>query len=174
MFLDEIGELALTSQAKVLRCLETDDVRRVGDTHSHTVDVRLIAATNRNLRQAVVAGTFGGDLYYRLAIIAIDIPPLRDRPDDIPPLAEKMLAHTCAQTQSRADRLSAAVDALIGYGWPGNARQLDFCVWYAALLAGHGAIDPEYLPAELREPGAVRSDAPPLTWPNWNGGIFPR
>jgi transcriptional regulator with PAS, ATPase and Fis domain len=163
LFLDEIGELALTSQAKVLRCLETGDVRRVGDTHSHTVDIRLIAATNRDLRQAVAAGTFRGDLYYRLAIITIDIPPLRDRPDDIPPLADRMLAQIRAQTQSRADLLPAALDVLVRYAWPGNARQLDSCLRYAALLAGHGAIGLEHLPTELRQPVAVGPTPTALT-----------
>ena len=163
LFLDEIGELALKSQAKMLRCLESGDVRRVGDTHAHTVDIRLIAATNRDLRQAVEAGTFRGDLYYRLAIIIIDIPPLRERPDDIAALAERMLARIRSQTHSQANLLPAALEVLVGYAWPGNARQLDSCLRFAALVAGHGAIGPEHLPADILRPATTGPAAAVMT-----------
>jgi two-component system response regulator HydG len=152
LFLDEIGELAPTSQAKMLRCLETGEVRRVGDTHAHEVDIRLIAATNRDLRREIEAGTFREDLYYRLAIITIYIPPLRERPEDIPLLADRFLRQI-GEGMGREPRIAqAALDLLVRFPWPGNARQLDSCLRHAALLAGDAPIAEEHLPGELSKP----------------------
>jgi two-component system response regulator HydG len=152
LFLDEIGELAPTSQAKMLRCLETGEVRRVGDTHAHEVDIRLIAATNRDLRREIEAGTFREDLYYRLAIITIYIPPLRERPEDIPLLADRFLQQI-GEGMGREPRIAqAALDLLVRFPWPGNARQLDSCLRHAALLAGDAPIAEEHLPGELSKP----------------------
>jgi two-component system, NtrC family, response regulator HydG len=163
LFLDEIGELAPTSQAKMLRCLETGEVRRVGDTHTHTVDIRLIAATNRDLRREIASGAFRDDLYYRLAIITIHIPPLRERPEDIPPLVGRFLRQIGEETAREPQIAPAALDLLVHFPWPGNARQLDSCLRHAALLAGGDPIAEEHLPGELSQPISLGAVGAPLS-----------
>jgi transcriptional regulator with PAS, ATPase and Fis domain len=120
LFLDEIGELALELQPQLLRVLEKREVRRIGDTRATKVDIRVIAATNRNLKDMVKQGTFREDLYYRLAVVRAVIPPLRDRPDDIP-----LLAHHFADGMGASFDLSPSlVDELRCHAWPGNVREL--------------------------------------------------
>ncbi|CAN5808268.1 sigma-54 dependent transcriptional regulator [soil metagenome] len=126
IFLDEIGELALPLQAKLLRVLQEHEVRPLGATKNQHVDVRVVAATNRNLEEMMADGSFREDLYYRLNVIHVDLPPLRSRPEDIVPLATHILASLSAkQSPPRTLRLSpAAQHLLLGYHWPGNVREL--------------------------------------------------
>lgn len=163
LFLDEIGELALTSQAKLLRCLETGEVRPVGGSQVREVDIRFIAATNRDLRQAVQEGTFRADLYYRLAVIAIQIPPLRQRPEDLPWLICRFLGPIAREMgRERCEIAPAALEVLIRAPWPGNARQLDSALRHAALFSGGRTIEKEHLPDDLLLP---QQQAPASTDP---------
>jgi two-component system, NtrC family, nitrogen regulation response regulator NtrX len=125
LFLDEIGDLSLDAQAKLLRAIETGEVERVGGTKTSTVDVRLVSATHKNLAAQVRAGAFREDLYFRLNVLPLHVPPLRERRDDIPVLAQHFL-HTFAQAEGLADKeLTADAAALLeNYSWPGNVREL--------------------------------------------------
>jgi len=159
LFLDEVGDLSLSSQAKLLRTLESGEVRRVGDNRVQKVDIRFIAATNRDLRLAVQEGSFRADLFYRLAVISISVPPLRERPEDIPWLVYGFLGHIAGEMGlDRCQIEPPALDLLLRAPWPGNARQLDSCLRNAALLAGGRPICPEHLPEELL---AVHALLPP-------------
>ncbi len=146
IFLDEIGELPLTLQPKLLHILENGLFRRVGGTRDLHADARVIAATNSPLEEAVKAGTFREDLYYRINVVAIAIPPLRDRRDDILPLAEQVLAEKRLRLSPAAER------ALMHYDWPGNLRELRNALERAAIMANGALILPEDLPPQLREP----------------------
>lgn len=124
VFLDEIGELPLSMQSKLLRVLENGEIRRVGGTESKSVDVRIIAATNRNLKREVEAGKFRDDLYYRLMVLPIVIPPLRERKDDIIPLARLFLSKFNKKYHLNKELTESAVKELSEYRWPGNVREL--------------------------------------------------
>ncbi len=144
IFLDEVGELPLSLQPKLLHILESGTLRRVGGSRELTLDVRVLAATNRPLEEAVKEGAFREDLYYRINVVAIDIPPLRERRDDILPLAERLLAE-------RRLRLSwAAERALVGYDWPGNVRELKNALERASIMVDGSLILPEDLPPQPR------------------------
>jgi transcriptional regulator with GAF, ATPase, and Fis domain len=147
VFLDEVGELSATLQAKLLRVIEARELTRVGGLRPRPVDVRFIAATNRDLQGSVARGDFRADLFYRLNGASILIPPLRDRSSEILPLAEMILARTTARMgQSTPPRLSlTAQDALLRHPWPGNIRELRNVVERAALLCSDGRIGPEDL-----------------------------
>jgi DNA-binding NtrC family response regulator len=169
LFLDEIGEMSLAVQAKVLRALETREVMRVGSTRALPVDVRFVAATNRDLEEEVAAGRFREDLYFRLGGITLTIPPLRDRTDEIPALARLFLETAAAQAGLPVPRLSPEALGLLGaYAWPGNIRELRNVVERALLLAsgGAGIIGAEHLPVEKlrgtgrRPPTTVVAPAP--------------
>jgi DNA-binding NtrC family response regulator len=135
LFLDEIGELPLPLQPKLLRFLDTGEYRRVGGTRALRTDVRLIAATNRDLRGLIAAGRFREDLWYRLNVIAITIPPLRERPDDVPELARHFARrHARATGRPAADFTADALAALAAYHWPGNVRELRNVVERAVIL----------------------------------------
>ena len=141
LFLDEVGELPLDTQVKLLRALETGEIQRVGSRATLTVDVRIIAATNRRLTDEVAAGRFREDLYYRLNVVHVPIPPLRDRQSDIPALARHLLARIAEQPGMRP--LSITDDALavlMSYGWPGNVRQLQNALFRAAVLCEGDAL----------------------------------
>jgi DNA-binding NtrC family response regulator len=141
LFLDEVGELPLDTQVKLLRALETGEIQRIGSRITQTVDVRIIAATNRRLIEEVAAGRFREDLYYRLNVVHVDIPPLRGRASDIPPLARHLLARISEQPGMR--HLSITDDALgvlMSYGWPGNVRQLQNALFRAAVLCDGNAL----------------------------------
>jgi Nif-specific regulatory protein len=126
LFLDEIGDLSLAAQAKMLRVLQERKVDRIGSQKSIPIDVRIIAATNKNLEQAIKAGTFRADLYYRLKIIRIQTPPLREIAEDIPLMASYFLAKHCALLKTELKQFTpAAIESLSSYSWPGNARQLE-------------------------------------------------
>ncbi|HJQ26580.1 MAG TPA: sigma-54 dependent transcriptional regulator [Blastocatellia bacterium] len=148
LFLDEIGEMNLTLQAKLLRVLETQTFFRVGGTKKVSVDVRFIAATNRNLDDYVTEGKFRGDLLFRINNFTINLPPLRERPEDISSLAEHFLART---TGGRGVHIMDEAMALLNsYHWPGNVRELRNVIERAVILSGNDIITPEDLPLELR------------------------
>lgn len=149
IFLDEIGDMSLDLQAKVLRILEDKELQRVGGSKSIPVDVRIIAATNKDLAEAVEKGTFREDLYYRLNVVAVKLPPLRDRKKDIMPLAEYFVAGRVKKISSKARRL------LESYDWPGNIRELRNCVDRAVVLGDGKVIQPEDLPYTFRKGGQV-------------------
>jgi PAS domain S-box-containing protein len=153
LFLDEIGELPLSVQAQLLTFLDAKTFRRVGGTRTLNADVRLLAATNVDLKKAAERGTFRRDLYYRLSVVPIEVPPLRERRDDIPQLA-KALAAELGKRVSNARRVALnrkVITALEKYDWPGNVRELRNALERAIILARGGAIDVEHLPAELRD-----------------------
>lgn len=136
LFLDEIGELSLSLQAKLLRVLQYGDIQRVGDDRSHRVDVRVLAATNRDLREAVLAGEFRADLFHRLSVFPLTVPPLRERGDDVVLLA----GFFCEQCRlrmglSRVVLSPGARSHLLSYGWPGNVRELEHAIHRAVVLA---------------------------------------
>jgi two-component system response regulator AtoC len=162
LFLDEIGELPLALQPKLLRFLEDEEVRPLGDVRARRVDVRVVAATGRDLRRAIAAGQFREDLFYRLDVVAVRIPPLRERPDDIPALAAHFLARH-ARLRPELGRLSLADDALEAlraHRWPGNARELEHALERAVVLADGPLLREEDLPETVRAappgPGASR------------------
>ena len=148
LFLDEVGELPLLLQAKLLRVIEDKEVRPLGATKGEKVDVRIIAATNRDLRRAVAEGGFRQDLFYRLNVVDIHLPPLRERPEDLPLLIEHFIA--CSAQSSRVRRLSAeALHILLNYPWPGNVRELENTIERALVLCRGEEITPADLPAHL-------------------------
>jgi DNA-binding NtrC family response regulator len=156
LFFDEVGELSARGQAKVLRTLQDGEVRRVGENLPRRVDVRLVAATNRDLRQEVAAGRFRLDLMYRLDVIRITIPPLRDRRDDIPLLAEHFWHAAARRVGSRAVLSAQTVGALARYDWPGNVRELQNVLASLAVRAPRrGVIPPTALPPGLGATTAV-------------------
>ena len=136
LFLDEVGEIPLPSQPKLLRALETGEIERVGGTGGEKVDVRVIAATNRNLEQEVAAGRFRQDLYYRLLVVPVRVPPLRERPEDIPLLARHFLDDACRRNRMRPRQLADdALSELVRHTWPGNVRELKNTMERVAILA---------------------------------------
>ncbi|HEX2091371.1 MAG TPA: sigma-54 dependent transcriptional regulator [Longimicrobiaceae bacterium] len=150
--LDEVGEMSPAIQVKLLRALQEREVIPVGATETVPIDVRIIAATNRDLEEEIRRGHFRSDLYYRLNVITVLLPPLRDRPDDIPILAEHFLQRF-ARTRGRDGvRLSPeAAEALQGYDWPGNVRELENALERAVVLTPDGEIPPSALPARITE-----------------------
>jgi DNA-binding NtrC family response regulator len=157
LFLDEVGEIPLALQPKLLRALQEREVRRVGENRSRQVDLRLIAATNRDLGRMVEEGRFRQDLYYRLKVVELPVPPLRERREDILPLARVILESAAARQGRRISGLSPrAADQLVRYGWPGNVRELENAMERAAALADKDRIDLDDLPEEVRSalPGA--------------------
>jgi transcriptional regulator with PAS, ATPase and Fis domain len=156
LFLDEVSEMSLTAQGKFLRFLQEREYQRLGGTRLQKADVRIIAASNRDLDEAVSRGTFREDLLYRLQVFDILLPPLRDRRSDIPPLAEQFLAE-CAQTmQRRIPQLTGdALDALLAHDWPGNVRELRNVLERAVILSD-GDIECRHLSLRTK----VRTSAP--------------
>lgn len=156
LFLDEIGEMPLELQAKLLRFLESREMRRVGDTRLKRVDVRIVAATNRKLADEVKAGRFREDLYYRLNVVALQVPPLRERRDDIPDLVQ----HFLGRIGSGKELTPEALDALTAYSYPGNVRELFNLVQRGAILSPDRFIAPEDLgltPEKPPEPSSSES-----------------
>jgi two-component system, NtrC family, response regulator HydG len=159
IFLDEIGEMAPTMQAKLLRVLQEKEIQRVGGDQVLPVDVRVVAATNRDLQHAVAAGDFREDLFYRLNVMPLHVPALRKRRDDIPPLAHHFLAKYAARNRKTARGFSPlAMDMLIKYDWPGNVRELENIVERAVILMAGEHITEKQLPLNIsREAAAVQS-----------------
>lgn len=150
LFLDEIGEVPHKNQVELLRVLESHEFQPLGDPQVHRADVRIIAATNRNLEDAVATGRFREDLYYRLNVIPIDIPPLRQRREDIPVLAEMCLDETCRAQNKPPKKISPeAMEGLIAYDWPGNVRQLRNLLQRLVVTTPAAVILPEHLPGPL-------------------------
>ncbi len=155
LFLDEISETTPALQVKLLRALQDGEVRRVGDNHPFKVSGRLLAATNKDLGKLVAEGKFREDLYYRLKVFPIDLPPLRDRAEDIASLAEHFLRKAKKRLGGKAIKFSAeAAQALRAYHWPGNVRELEHAVERALIMACDAAVAVADLPAEL-QPGGV-------------------
>ncbi len=149
LFLDEVGDMPLPLQVKLLRVLQERCFERVGESQTRQTDARIIAATNRDLRRAVAEGSFREDLYYRLRVVPIEIPPLRERREDVEPLARVLLARVGAR-QGRALRFSPeALRSLLGYAWPGNVRELENALEYAVAVCKGQTILPEDLPVEM-------------------------
>ena len=157
LFLDEIGELRPTVQATLTRMLEERAVRRIGETRERKIDVRVIAATHRDLRAMIKAGAFREDLWFRLNVCVIELPPLRNRAEDIPILAQRFLAERAPQGRVVATRFShGAMSALQAYRWPGNVRELKSAVERAAILETTGEIQVESLPPEVVSSSPLR------------------
>jgi DNA-binding NtrC family response regulator len=163
VFLDEMGDMPMSLQAKLLRVLQDHEFQRVGGTRLVKVNIRVIAATNKDLRQAVKANTFREDLYFRLNVVTLTLSPLRDRPEDIPALAEFFLKrHARDAKRPHMELTSQATDAMSGYTWPGNIRELENAIARAVVMSPHDEISPDYLglsshdaspAAEGEEPG---------------------
>jgi len=150
LFLDEVGDLSPALQPKLLRVIETQAFRRVGGQRERAVDVRFVAATNRDLNELIRQGRFREDLYYRLNVAGIDVPPLRERREDIPPLARHFLDRAAAAMGLRHRGLIPATEArLAAYAWPGNVRELRNVLERALILSGGDSIHPGHLPREL-------------------------
>lgn len=147
LFMDEIGDTSPQFQSKLLRVIEEKKIRRVGETASRSVDVRIVAATNRDLKKMIGEGTFREDLYYRLSVIDIVIPPLRERKEDIQPLVDYFLLDINGRLGTEVEGVSAqAMAVLTAYPWPGNVRELRNSLERAALLSGHRMLEPEDFP----------------------------
>ena len=151
-FLDEIADISPTLQSKLLRVIQEHEIRRVGGSDPISVDVRILAASNKDLKGLVDAGKFRGDLYYRLNVVTISTPPLRERADDIPLLAQFFAQKYGAAQGKPAIGISPdAMDLITKYGWPGNVRELEHVIERAVVLTPHPVIFPEDLPEALRE-----------------------
>jgi len=163
VFLDEVGDLSTATQAKLLRVLQEGTIRRLGDTRVIQVDVRIIAATNRDLPAEVRAGRFREDLFFRLNVLPLRLPPLRERPEDIPLLAEHFLRRFAAET-GRPLRWIApvALDCLMAYRWPGNVRELEHAIEHAVLLSQGEALEVRDLPPAVQGGGGQEVEEAPL------------
>jgi len=153
LFIDEISELPLTLQAKLLRVIQSHEFVEVGGSQPIRTDIRLITASNKDLREAVADGTFRADLYYRIAVVMIQMPPLRERRDDIPQLVEHFLDRFSSIHRRPVPTITPrALDLLTSYSWPGNVRQLENCIEQAVVLANEEIIDVDVLSLDDREP----------------------
>ena len=151
LFLDEVGEIPLPVQVKLLRFLQEGEIRRIGDTKVRKFDVRIISATNRNLEEAIRDGVFREDLFFRLNVIPIFLPPLRERKEDIPPLASHLLQRLCdAHSRNVTGISSQTLKIFMNYPWPGNVREMENVIEYALHLTDEGnPIRPDQLPPKL-------------------------
>ncbi|MEO5657777.1 MAG: sigma-54 dependent transcriptional regulator, partial [Nitrospiria bacterium] len=163
IFLDEIGDLDLGLQAKLLRVLEGEEFCRVGGISRVKIDVRVVAATNKDLRAAIAQQLFREDLFFRLSVVPITIPPLRDRRDDIPALVEFFLAHYCRELQRPLKTLSeSARHVMIQHHWSGNIRELQNCIERAVILTEGEVIEDEHLGIRQQELGELQAREVPL------------
>ncbi len=160
LFLDEVGELSLPAQSKLLRALESGEIFPLGSHHAHHVDVRIIAATNRDLETDVARGAFRPDLYYRLAVVQLAIPPLRERPEDILPVARSLLGRLCTELKLPLPTLSRElVAALRRHRWPGNVREMRNALEHALVTAESAdMLEAGDLPANVSAPAAGGGD----------------
>ena len=151
LFLDEIGDISPAMQVKLLRVLQDGTFQRVGGEETITVDVRVISATHKDLRAEIAAGRFREDLYYRLCVVPLPLPPLRDRRDDIPLLARHFLKRTLEE-EGRSDKVvisAEAMDRLVGYHWPGNVRELQNVIRYGLVHCREEMFRPSHLPPQM-------------------------
>jgi two-component system response regulator HydG len=156
LFLDEIGDVSAAVQARLLRVLQEGEVRRVGETCVRHVDFRLVAATNRDLRVEVAEQRFREDLYWRLGALRLNVPPLRDRREDLPALARELLTRAAARAGRRILGFTLrALDRLLQHDWPGNVRELEHTLEHACAVAPGPRIDVEDLPESVRDPTGV-------------------
>jgi transcriptional regulator with PAS, ATPase and Fis domain len=163
LLLDEVGEVSPAMQVKLLRVLQEREIRRVGESASRPIDVRVIAATNRELTQEIAEGRFRMDLYYRLHVVELPVPPLRNRREDILPLARILLAEAAVRLDRTVSGLSPrAAGQLLRYGWPGNVRELENAMERAVALAQDGHAEVEDLPGEVRRAVPVPLTAAPV------------
>ena len=161
LFLDEIGELPLEAQARLLRLLQEKEVRRLGATQTRSVDIRLVAATHRNLKQLAAEGLFREDLYYRLNVIELIIPPLRERGSDIIEIAQALLQKTCQKLHVNPLSFDAeSLAAMLAYSWPGNVRELENAIERAVILAEGKTISPDLLAIDLDIPILSKNPEP--------------
>ncbi|MFZ0296215.1 MAG: sigma 54-interacting transcriptional regulator [Candidatus Sulfotelmatobacter sp.] len=152
MFLDEIGDMSLEIQAKFLRTLQTGEIRAVGDMRTRKVSVRIVAATNRNLETAIRDGTFREDLFYRINTFSITLPPLRERIEDIPFLAEYFLLRARAKVNKKVESIAPqALVLLKNYSWPGNLRELENIIERAVVLTSSASVETEHLPLHVQD-----------------------
>ena len=157
IFLDEIGELSPFIQVKLLRVLQEREIERVGDSRKRPIDIRVIAATHQNLYSKVREGHFREDLYYRLKVFPILLPPLRDRREDIPLLVNRFIDTLGKKTGKRITGITrAALQLMMDHKWPGNVRELENAVEHAFVLRDRGRIDADDLPIEIRRPADER------------------
>ena len=164
LFLDEVGETSPSFQVKLLRALQEGEIRRVGASRATQVDARILAATNRNLEQEVKAGKFREDLYYRLSVVTLRVPALKERRTDIPLLAERFLAGVIDREGHEPLTLSEeTIRTLVAYNWPGNVRELESAIEYAVLHARGHAIAPEDLPEKLQSAQVRTAARAPLS-----------
>ena len=172
VFLDEIGEMNTTMQVKLLRVLQDRRFRRLGGTEEVQADIRVIAATNQDLEKLVAGGRFREDLFYRINVIRMHLPPLRERRDDIPLLAEHFLTKYAEQMKKRVSSVAqASLSLLQMYGWPGNVRELENVIERAVALEQTQAILPDSLPPQIRAPGAaMKADVDPGSRPSASSG----
>ncbi|HEY4302719.1 MAG TPA: sigma-54 dependent transcriptional regulator [Candidatus Didemnitutus sp.] len=160
LFLDEIGDLPLEIQPKLLRLLQEREYERVGETITRQADVRIVAATNRDLKKRVAEGSFREDLYYRLNVISVKIPPLRERPGDLLRFANHYLRHFARQVERPVEHFTAEAEAAVRlYSWPGNLRELRNAIERAVILCTGSEVGLADLPAELRAEGAIPDGA---------------
>ena len=170
IFLDEIGEISLSVQAKLLRVLESKQFERVGDSKSLRVDVRIIAATNKDLSKLIAEGKFREDLFYRINVVPLHLPPLRERMEDLPLLVKTFCQNFFGQNQSASSFISPEVmELFMGYPWPGNIRELKSTIEYASIIAGADRIEIRHLPQQFKHPAAAR--ATPTAQPANKGDI---
>lgn len=169
LFLDEIGEIPLGMQAKLLRVLQEQEIERVGDTRTRKVNVRIVAATNRDLKKEVAAGRFRQDLYYRLGVFPLEIPPLRERREDILQLASHFIRVTARKMNRPPPRLTKAqAEQLSAYHWPGNIRELQNAIERAVILAQNNPLRFDFSPVDAASP------TPTPSFPGEVNGIMPR
>ncbi|MEQ1727803.1 MAG: sigma-54 dependent transcriptional regulator [Vicinamibacterales bacterium] len=162
IFLDEVGDMSAKTQAKVLRVLQEGEVERLGSSRTIKVDVRVIAATNKNLEEEIEKGGFREDLYFRLAVIPIHVPPLRERPEDIPQLVRHYMDYFSRENNARPRRMTqAATEALQRYRWKGNIRELRNTVERMMIMSSADVIDLADLPGTVRNPGAASGSVRP-------------
>ena len=164
LLLDEVGDVPLSMQVKLLRVLQEREVRRVGENRARRINVRLIAATNRDLALDVVGHRFRLDLLYRLKVIELHIPPLRERPDDLRALAEILLRRAASQPMPRplVGYTIGCMDRMLRYTWPGNVRELENVVERACALADGPLVDLDDLPVEIQQVHSLALEAPPV------------
>lgn len=164
LFLDEIAETSPAMQAKLLRAIQEREIQRVGGQEALQVDVRIIAATNRDLANEVQEGRFRDDLFYRLNVVALEVPPLRRRPDDIPLLAQRFLDHFAEKNRKRIKGFSPrAMDMMIKYEWPGNVRELENAIERAVILSPGDYVTEGQLPMTIVQQYGGETDAPPYS-----------
>jgi DNA-binding NtrC family response regulator len=163
LFLDEIGEISPAIQVKLLRFLQEREFERVGGSQTISVDVRVIAATNKNLIDEVKAGRFREDLYYRLNVVTIDMPPLRERKSDVPALARFFVDKFARANDKTIESIAPeALEAMVGYDWPGNVRELENAIERAVVMAASPVLEPKYLPTSVRPTAKGPEGAPPV------------